>query len=143
MIQGKHRLDGGQQGKFKKRKVKPVAEGSAEDVLLSDIKALRLSHSSTGETREAPGNKSPSFSRFDEVEVDIVELGSSGILSILRLADLVGDGLGLTANGQDIVLVPFTVPGITHLTLVLNIFRRQSSSSSSCYIKVHIVSRVG
>jgi hypothetical protein len=80
MSQGKHRLDGRQQGKFKKRKVKPVAEGSTEDVLLSDIKALRLSHSSTGETEEASGNKSPSFSQFDEVEVDIVELGSSGIL---------------------------------------------------------------
>jgi predicted RNA-binding protein with TRAM domain len=84
MSQGKHRLDGAQKGKFKKRKVKPIAEGSTEDVLLSDIKALRLSHSYNGETDEASGNRSPSVSRFDEVEVDIVELGSSGIHFDLR-----------------------------------------------------------
>ena len=105
-----------QQGKFKKRKVKPVAEGSAEDVLLSDIKALRLSHSSNQETQETSRNvssaTSPSFSRFDEIEVEILELGSSGNNRAVERSDLVlGDGLGLTADGRDVVLVPFTAPG--------------------------------
>ena len=77
----KHRLDSSQPVKFKKQKVKPTLEGSGDDVLLSDIKALLTAHAS-GQNQELTSELSETallpFTRFDEVEVDILELSSTG-----------------------------------------------------------------
>jgi len=82
---GKHRLNGNSssQVQSKKRRPKPVAEGSGEDVLLSEVKNLIRDHVGTddqlSESRAGslPTNSLP-FSRFDEIEVTIDELSSTG-----------------------------------------------------------------
>jgi hypothetical protein len=92
---GKHALDTKKPMKFKKRKIKPVVEGSGEDILLQEVKAL-LRKNDTAE-QEDEEERIPGFKRFDEVEVDIVELSSLGRNSFCRyvVIDLSGDGMGV------------------------------------------------
>jgi len=81
MPSGKHGLDSRLPVKFKKRKTKPVIEGSGDDVLHWEVNSLIRANGSV-EDQESVGVQSDtdalSFSRFDEVEVDIMELSSSG-----------------------------------------------------------------
>ncbi|EPX74557.1 tRNA methyltransferase Trm2 [Schizosaccharomyces octosporus yFS286] len=73
----------------KRRAKKPVEEGSAGHVLQLDIEGL-LEH---------PPLSNIPFERFQEIEVDIVYLSSSG------------DGIGLVLEGRYAVVVPFSLPG--------------------------------
>ncbi|KAL8912531.1 MAG: hypothetical protein Q9171_002472 [Xanthocarpia ochracea] len=89
-----------QQGYYTKR-MKAVQEGSNEEVLLADIRALLqrskledlvvTDHDST--VTEAP------FERFSEVDVKISALSS------------IGDGLGFSSKSDHVFVVPFTLPG--------------------------------
>ena len=83
MAAGKHGLNSRPPVKFKKRKTKPVMEGSADDVLRWEVNSLILANGSV-EDQESVGVQSDThallFSRFDEIEVDIMELSSSGDL---------------------------------------------------------------
>lgn len=77
--------------KFKRRKVKAVAEGSGEDILVTDVKAL-LKKNFTGEEMEEEKEVALSFKRFDEIEVDIVELSSLGRAALTKGADIQATG---------------------------------------------------
>ena len=81
MGQGKHRLDFKESNKIKRRKPKPVVEGSGDDILSWEMQSM-LRASDSPEIQD-PGTVFPeaqplSFSRFEEVTVDINELSSSG-----------------------------------------------------------------
>ena len=79
---GKHGLETKQAPrKFKKRKPKPIVAGSAEDVLVSEVASIirtnDTSDSQEGEIIRTDGSEK-SFSQFDEVVVDVLELTSAG-----------------------------------------------------------------
>jgi len=81
MSSQKHQLDSKGASKVKKRKVKPLVEGSGDDILNEEVKNLIRTHSTSTETRvgDVPADEEArSFSKFEEIEVDIIELGSSG-----------------------------------------------------------------
>ena len=83
-MMGKHALDPKKPIKFKRRKVKAVEEGSGEDILLTDVRALlrkNLSGQEEDEGNEESQQGELGFKRFDEIEVDILELSSLGTLS--------------------------------------------------------------
>jgi len=90
MIPQKHGIASpGLQRPSKKRKVKPVTQGSGEDVLLSDIKALlqkcqqaSMSNCSASNIPSSVSDTTIPFSRFDELDVEIQELGSLGLATI-------------------------------------------------------------
>jgi hypothetical protein len=81
MGQGKHRLDFKQSNKIKRRKPKPVVEGSGDDVLSWEIQSI-LRTLDNSEAQDSgigfPEAEPLSFSRFKEVTVDINVLNSSG-----------------------------------------------------------------
>jgi hypothetical protein len=80
MTQGKHRLDSREPVKFKRRKTKPVVEGSRDDVLLWEVKSLLRAQDSPEDLEASLSDTNRiSFSRFDEIEVNIKELLSTGI----------------------------------------------------------------
>ena len=73
----------------KKRKLKAIVPGSAEDVLLSDIKSLLQRHRPGLQGVETAGSPSKRtdrpFSRFTELEIEIQELGSLGTVLLPAL----------------------------------------------------------
>jgi len=77
---GKHALDSTPKGpkKFKKRKIKTIAEGSGEDILVTDVKTLLTKYSAVKEEGK-DGDTELGFKRFDEIEVDIEEFSSLGL----------------------------------------------------------------
>lgn len=81
MVPSKRRLDPRQPTKFKKRKTKPVAEGSGDDVLLWEVKSILGAPDATEDQKPGVALSDAagvSFSRFDEIEVNIQQLSSSG-----------------------------------------------------------------
>lgn len=83
MATGKHSLDSNIPSEIKKRKVKPVAEGSGEDILLQEVKYLIRGHAIEDEERHyshtgISNAASLPFSRFDEIEVTVEALSSTG-----------------------------------------------------------------
>jgi len=81
MQQGKRNLDVTEKPrKFKKRKVKPMVVGSADDVLLAEVESFlrKIPAAADQDDLRQGDERSLSLSRFDEVEVDIVEITSSG-----------------------------------------------------------------
>lgn len=81
MAPGKHGLDSRPPIKVKKRKTKPVIEGSADDVLHWEVNSLILANGKVEDQESVDVQADTSvlsFSRFDEIEVDIMELSSSG-----------------------------------------------------------------
>lgn len=77
-----------QPAKIKKRKSKPILEGSEDDVLIQDIISLLRKHGYP----EVESNTLSSnvdgplfFSRFEETEVDIMERSASGEINIRSL----------------------------------------------------------
>ncbi|KAK1772371.1 putative trna (uracil-5-)-methyltransferase [Phialemonium atrogriseum] len=90
--------------KFKKRKQKPVQEGSAEEVLLTDIQSLLASQKiSDGEQEESTeqNEAQPLPEPGSEIDVEVIELSSTG------------DGLAKQKGSDRIYAVPFSVPGDT------------------------------
>ena len=98
-----------QQGYYTKR-MKAVQEGSNEEVLLADVRAListaKKGHVSNtaaandgASTPEGPSIPNELPPRFSEVEVEISALSS------------IGDGLGLSHSPDHVFVVPFTIPG--------------------------------
>jgi hypothetical protein len=85
MSAGKYGLNSRPPVKFKKRKTKAVVEGSADDVLHWEVNSLILANGNV-EDQYSVGVQSdtnaPPFSQFDEIEVDIMELSSSGDIPI-------------------------------------------------------------
>ncbi|MCJ1370918.1 tRNA(m5U54)methyltransferase [Loxospora ochrophaea] len=94
----------------KRRKVKPkaVTEGSNEEILLADVRNLLGALSSKNAENEGNEDEETSKTtltshtppeRFTQVEVEIVDLSSTG------------DGLGFSLNSDHVYVVPFTAPG--------------------------------
>ena len=81
-----------------RKKEKPPQEGSHEEVLLADIRALLATQTLSD---DAPSETQPLPERFSEIEVDVVEISSTG------------DGLAKQKGSDHIYVVPFTVPGDT------------------------------
>jgi len=124
--QNKRQWQGGRGPKRQKtRKEKPVKEGSNQEVLLADVRALfeaqKLSNapspipepttivdatngSAIANAKEPENASEPIFphalpERFAEIEVKVIELSSTG------------DGLALHPDSDQIYVVPFTAPG--------------------------------
>jgi tRNA (uracil-5-)-methyltransferase len=132
----KRQLQGGRGAKRQRiRKEKPVQEGSSQEVLLADVRALFAAQQladpagdSISETAEAlksaesesrsaenrngvRGGKETSLPEpFTEIEVEVVELSSTG------------DGLALHPSSNQIYVVPFTAPGDTAKVKVVKHF---------------------
>ncbi|KAJ9623242.1 tRNA(m5U54)methyltransferase [Taxawa tesnikishii (nom. ined.)] len=94
----------------KQKKDTTVKEGSNEEVLLADVRALLEKHSlndvsrnssSEPEDGAANGNAPTLPEPFTEVDVTISDLSSTG------------DGLALIPNSTQVAVVPFTAPGDT------------------------------
>ncbi|KAL1879993.1 hypothetical protein VTK73DRAFT_6383 [Phialemonium thermophilum] len=94
----------GKARRLKKRKAKPIQEGSAEDVLLTDIRALLASHHISEPEEDVLVEEAKPSSLPEpgsEIEVDAVELSSTG------------DALAMQRGSSRIYVVPFSVPGDT------------------------------
>lgn len=93
---GKHTLDTKKPTKFKRRKVKAVEEGSGEDILLTDVRVLLKKFMAKTEDTDDADETSASqenglgFRRFDEIEVDILELSSLGICVLKKCSEFRG-----------------------------------------------------
>ena len=86
-------------------------EGSNEEVLLADVQRILENHASDGDDQgenSQIGYIPPE--RFSEIEVEILELSSTG------------DGLGLSSNSDHVYVVPFTAPGDIVRAKVVNHF---------------------
>ncbi|KAG5980241.1 hypothetical protein E4U55_004242 [Claviceps digitariae] len=94
-----HQANGNAQRKSKQKKTKReknITEGSSEEVLRHDIEALLASKDITAD----PGSSaSPLPEQGAEIEVDVLELSSTG------------DGLAMQPGSHQVYVVPFTVPG--------------------------------
>jgi tRNA (uracil-5-)-methyltransferase len=97
-FQGHHR-----KGAKHRRKEKAVQEGSHEEVLLADVQALLASQkiSDDAERAVAGAEAAPLPEQGSEVELDVVELSSTG------------DALAKQKGSDHIYVVPFSVPGDT------------------------------
>ncbi|KAF8864740.1 S-adenosyl-L-methionine-dependent methyltransferase [Acephala macrosclerotiorum] len=143
---GKKRpFQGGQWAKRQKtRKEKPVNEGSHEEVLMADVRALfakqRLSKASEGdiikkeettddikieEDDSTPAGNGGSTNgvgkttlpeKFTEIEVEVVEISSTG------------DGLAIHADSDQIYVVPFSTPGDVVKAKVITHFKNEHYS---------------
>lgn len=83
MAPQKHRIDAKQTSKQKKRKTKPIVEGSGDDIRLAEVNSLiRVHGAGVQEPTDSSDVGFPSFARFTELEVDILELSSSGFLTL-------------------------------------------------------------
>lgn len=99
-----------------------LREGSNEEVLSFEVQALldKTAKDYTGSqsvngdvsAREVNGTDEDVLERYSEIELDIVELSSTG------------DGLALSPSGKLVYIVPFTVPGDRVLARVIE--RHQS-----------------
>ena len=94
--------------KRQKTAAKPANDGSNEEVLLVDVKALLSARKLVDKPNPdevVDESKPPSKTnyappdRFSEIEVTVSELSSTG------------DGLGLASTSDHVYVVPFTVPG--------------------------------
>lgn len=105
-------------------KEKPVKEGSNEEVLISDIRALFAAQSLSdvpkpelSEENDAAGEASELLPEpFTEIDVKVLEISSTG------------DGLAQAANSKQIYVVPFTAPGDTVRIKVIKHFNRERYS---------------
>lgn len=101
---------GGKGGHHKKmKKAKPVKEGSAEEVLMADIRAMleaqKLEDSPTAQDSNEAETETKSAEELPEpgteIDVEVHTLSSTG------------DGLARQAGRKQIYVVPFSVPGDT------------------------------
>ncbi|KAK4207599.1 S-adenosyl-L-methionine-dependent methyltransferase [Rhypophila decipiens] len=96
---------GGQKGRphkmKKKAKKTKVGEGSHEEVLMMDIQNLMAAHKISEDGAETTKEQPPLPEQGSEIEVDVVEISSTG------------DGLAKQKGSDRIYVVPFTVPGDT------------------------------
>lgn len=99
-----------------KGKVKPVKEGSTEEVLEMDIKNLLARVPSAAEEGEGEAELPTQFSALD---VEITELASTG------------DGLAL--HGGRVYVVPFTVPGDV---VTCKIIRHSATHTATDFVRV-------
>ena len=117
------------------KKEKPVEEGSHQEVLLADVRALfaasNLSDSPgqislrSLDKKEDPDAATPSEDEveghglpepFTEIEVKVVEISSTG------------DGLARHGSSNQIYVVPFTAPGDTVMVKVIKHFEKEHYS---------------
>lgn len=98
------------QKKFKKSKEIKSKDGGFDDVLVHDInQLLKTQGTRDGTSQETSDAQRPKKlpERFTEIELTISDLSSTG------------DGLALSANGDHVYVVPFTVPGDKVLAKVI------------------------
>lgn len=109
------------------KKEKPVKEGSSEEVLLEDVRALFAAQKLTeiSKRTEVESSESQDVGKsgqdelpapFSEIDVKVVDISSTG------------DGLALSPSSDQIYVVPFTVPGDTVRVKVIKHFREQHYS---------------
>ena len=124
MAQAKKNLPIGKRQKTSKSSGTRPVDGSNEQVLLADVQRLLKSHSSNGgDQGEIQGYGYVSPEPFSEVEVEILELSSTG------------DGLGLSPNSDHVYVVPFTAPGDIVQAKVVNHFVAENYTLTD-FIKV-------
>jgi tRNA (uracil-5-)-methyltransferase len=96
------------QRQTKKRKRDQVqVEGSNEEVLDFEVKALLSQQRPSPATGEDATKVASVPERFSEIELEIAELSSTG------------DGLALSPSGDHVFVVPFSIPGDTVLAKVV------------------------
>jgi tRNA (uracil-5-)-methyltransferase len=94
------------QNKKRKRNQDQI-EGSNEEVLDFEVKALLNQQEHSATTEESTTEPAPAPERFSEIELEIVKLSSTG------------DGLALSPSGDHVYVVPFSIPGDTVLAKVV------------------------
>ena len=111
--------DNGRSSKRRKFKQKPVSDGSAEQVLLTDVRELLGRNSGhvkhelapASQTEDGSSEKLPEL--FTEIDVNVSSISSTG------------DGLATRSeSGDHIFVVPFTVPGDKVRAKVVKHFRQ-------------------
>jgi len=143
-IQRKRQFQGGRGPKRQRtKKEKPVQEGSSQEVLLADVRALfeaqTLSENPKSHQVETTSDSTPFKERqstppihtesaagsvlketlpepFTEIEVKVIEISSTG------------DGLALHSNSKQIYVVPFTAPGDIAKIKVIKHFEKEHYS---------------
>lgn len=114
------------------KKEKPVEQGSTQEVLLADVRALfaaqKLTEAPQQESRESSEANEPSArgdnvtdgqdlpEPFTEIEVRVAEISSTG------------DGLARHGTSKQIYVVPFTAPGDLVRVKVIKHFEREHYS---------------
>lgn len=102
-----------QNKKMKKTKVKPVSEGSAEEVLTYDIRALLEAQKLQDDNSPVPDGETAAAAEADaqkEAGETLPEPGTEIDVEVLRLSST-GDGLACQPGSRHIYVVPFSLPG--------------------------------
>ena len=94
------------------KRAKLAKDGSLTEVLLHDVRDLLKRHSMRSENGTEPLDTPVYVSpeKFTEIEVKISDISSTG------------DGIGISADGNHVYIVPFTVPGDVVQAKVVNCF---------------------
>jgi tRNA (uracil-5-)-methyltransferase len=95
------------QGKKRKRDQDQL-EGSNEEILDFEVTALLNQQAHSATTEAGATGRASDPERFSEIELEIVELSSTG------------DGLALSPSGDHVYIVPFSIPGDTVLAKVVH-----------------------
>ncbi|KAI9744871.1 MAG: tRNA(m5U54)methyltransferase [Claussenomyces sp. TS43310] len=106
------------------QKEKPVKEGSSEEVLLADVRALFAAQNITDNPPPEGENGSSDFieasrelpTPFTEVDVKVLEISSTG------------DGLAQSSGSDQVYVVPFTAPGDVVRIKVIKHFAKERYS---------------
>ena len=109
----------------KQKKDTGVKEGSNEEVLIADVRALMQKHSISARdsTKEEPTVDNALPEPFTEIELTISELSSTG------------DGLALIPDTTQVAVVPFTAPGDVVTAKVIRHLQDQSYTLTD-FVKV-------
>lgn len=96
--------------KLKQTKPKPVSEGSAEEVLTHDIRALLAAQKLQDESKPLPGGDAATTTEGVSAEETLPEPGTEIEVEVLKLSST-GDGLARQPGYKQIYVVPFSLPG--------------------------------
>lgn len=115
---GKNNSGGNRKWKPKKTKrEKNITEGSSEDILRLDIKALLASQKAkdiigTANAGQDGGEETQDGDKQSQVHANLPPEGSETDVEVLELSST-GDGLAVRPGSDQVYVVPFTLPGDT------------------------------
>ncbi|KAF3766511.1 S-adenosyl-L-methionine-dependent methyltransferase, partial [Cryphonectria parasitica EP155] len=101
---------GGHQKKMKKVKAKPVKEGSSEEVLMADIRAMLKAQKLEDADKMTKEEEEKEEVNEKEEEEDLPEPGTEIEVQVETLSST-GDGLARQPGRKQIYVVPYSIPG--------------------------------
>lgn len=120
-----HSRDGREWKQKRTKRERNITEGSSEEVLRLDIRALLESRPPRQAQQSAAADEEPPLpAEGSHIDVDVVELSSTG------------DGLAMQPGSSQVYVVPFTVPGDAATIKVFRHLRNEHHHSAADLVAV-------